>query len=116
MKAIIFFYCRDFAGPPHIIRISDNQTVKEGNSLSLNCTAGGKPTPNTTWTKLSDNSVVTMPLTINRRSEGGYRCTADNKIGDPAIADVFVSVQCEYSIQKPFHLAIFQQSCFPKTS
>ena len=36
-----------------------------------------------------------MPLKISKQSKGGYRCTADNNIGNPASADVFITVQCE---------------------
>ncbi|XP_068733596.1 angiopoietin-1 receptor-like isoform X2 [Montipora capricornis] len=80
-------------GPPNIIGISANQTVNEGNDLTLNCTAGGNPVSNITWTRLSDNRVVTMPLTkITRQHEGGYRCTANNGIGNPASKDVFITV------------------------
>ena len=69
--------------------------MNEGESLSLNCTADGNPTPNITWTRLSNNSVVTMPLTINRHSEGGYRCIAENNVNLDT-ADVFVTVQCKW--------------------
>ena len=87
----------DFTAPPKIIRIPGNQTVNEGDNVNLNCTADGNPSPSISWTKLSDNSAVTMPLTgIRRQDEGGYRCTANNGIRDPVSIDVFITVQCEY--------------------
>ncbi|XP_015749570.1 PREDICTED: protein CEPU-1-like [Acropora digitifera] len=50
--------------------------------------------PNITWTRLSDNSVVIMPLTdIRRQDAGKYRCTADNGIVSPANKDVWIVVQ-----------------------
>ena len=62
----------------------------------LNCTADGNPEPNITWTRLSDNSTVSISLTITgKQDEGGYRCTADNGIGNAAISDVFITVQCK---------------------
>ena len=80
-----------------MIHISPNQTVNEGDNVKLNCTADGNPSPIISWTKLSDNSVVTMPLTgIRRQDEGGYRCTANNGIGESVSSDVFITVQCEY--------------------
>ena len=64
--------------------------------MNLNCSATGYPTPAITWTRLSDNSVVKMPLTnITRQEKGGYRCTADNGVGSPATKDVFITVQCK---------------------
>ncbi|XP_068687089.1 uncharacterized protein [Montipora foliosa] len=86
-------------GPPNITDISADQTVKEGNDLTVNCTASGNPAPNTTWIKLTDNSIVTMPLTnIRRTDEGGYRCSAYNGVGNLATKDVFITVYYQPSI------------------
>lgn len=70
--------------------------MNDSDIVNLICKAGGKPTPNITWTRVSDNSSVTFPFTISgKQDEGQYRCTADNGIGNPARRDVFVTVQCE---------------------
>ena len=67
-----------------------NQNVE----VYLNCTAEGLPNPNISWSRLSDNSIVTIPLYITgRKDQGGYRCKAYNGIGDPDTADVFITVQ-----------------------
>ena len=40
-----------------------------------------------------------MPLTITgKQDEGGYRCTGDNKVGNPAASDVFITVQCKSQV------------------
>ena len=67
--------------------------------MSLNCTADGNPKPTSiTWTRLSDNLSVNMPLqNISRQDQGGYRCTADNGVGSPVTKDTFITVHCEYS-------------------
>ncbi|XP_044167458.1 uncharacterized protein LOC114951266 isoform X2 [Acropora millepora] len=80
--------------PPNITEISENQTVIEGGSVTLKCLADGKPTPNITWTRLTDNNVVIMTLSdIRRQDAGKYRCTADNGIGSPRFGDVWIVVQ-----------------------
>ena len=89
-----------FAVQPFITEIPGNQTVTEGGNATLKCLADGKPAPNITWTRLSDNSVVTMPLTdIRRQGAGKYRCTADNGIASPATKDVWIAVQCESCVK-----------------
>ena len=81
---------------PEILSISDDQTLNKDDSVSLNCTADGYPTPNITWTKVSDKSAVSFPLTITgKQNEGLYRCTADNGIGSPVTKEVFITVHRE---------------------
>ena len=81
---------------PEIKSISENQSLSKGESVSLNCKADGYPTPSITWTKVSDNSPVSFPVTITgNENEGLYRCTADNGIGSPVTKDVAITVQSE---------------------
>ena len=81
---------------PEIISISDNQTVNKDDSVSLNCTANGYPTPTITWRKVSDNSPVSFPLTITgKQNEGLYKCIADNGVGSPLTEEVFITVHRE---------------------
>ncbi|XP_067030657.1 limbic system-associated membrane protein-like isoform X1 [Acropora muricata] len=80
---------------PSITEMSGNQTVTEGGNVTLKCLAYGKPTPNVTWTRISDNRIVSMPLTdITRQEAGKYKCIANNGIGSPAIGDLWIVVQC----------------------
>ena len=84
---------------PEITSISDNQRLNKDDSVSLNCAANGYPTPNITWTKVSDNSSVSFPLTVTgKQNEGLYRCTADNGIGSPVTEEVLIIVhrECVY--------------------
>ena len=81
---------------PEITSISDNQTLNEGDIVSLSCTADGNPTPSITWTKVSDNSQVSFPLTITgKQDEGLYRCTANNGIGSSVTEEISITVHCK---------------------
>ncbi|XP_044171636.1 fibroblast growth factor receptor 2-like [Acropora millepora] len=79
---------------PPIISEIRGKTAMEGENVTLKCIAEGKPTPSIAWTRLSDNSVVTMPLiNISRHDVRNYRCTADNGVQTPATRDVTIDVQ-----------------------
>ena len=81
---------------PEITSISDNLTVNKDDVVTLNCIAEGNPTPSIIWTKVSDNSPVSNPLTITgKQDEGLYRCTADNGIGGPVTEEVAIIVHRE---------------------
>ncbi|XP_068733310.1 leucine-rich repeats and immunoglobulin-like domains protein 2 [Montipora capricornis] len=81
-----------FKDPPSNIVASNNQIVTAPAELTLECSADGSPKPAITWTRLSDNTQVTMPLNISSKLYGGhYRCTADNGLGT-LTKDVFVNV------------------------
>ena len=84
-----------FSDPANITHINGNQTVNETDVVTLTCKADGYPTPGPVkWTRVSDNSPVSFPLTITgKQDEGGYRCTADNGIGNPASQVVYIIVK-----------------------
>ena len=68
--------------------------------MNLNCSAKGKPKPRITWTRLTDNSNVTMPLNnISRHDAGDYRCTAENGVGTPSTRGVTIDVRCKYYVE-----------------
>ena len=88
------------AVPPSIIEITGNTSVIEGGNVNMNCSAKGKPKPRITWTRLSDNSNVTMPLiNINRHDAGDYRCTAENGVGTTSTRGVTIDVRCKYYVE-----------------
>ena len=91
-----YFVCLDCLVPSRITGDSGNLTKIEGQGVTLECQANGNPTPNITWTRLSDNSVFNGTLAnISRQDKEGYRCTAFNGVGSPATKDIFITVKCE---------------------
>lgn len=82
--------------PAAITHISGNQTVNETDVVALICLAEGMPTPSISWTRFSDSSPMSFPLIITgKQDEGGYRCTADNGIGEPASQVAYIIVESE---------------------
>ena len=78
---------------PEIETVSGNHDVCEGSLVTLSCNAIGKPAPNITWTRVWENGTDSEELpSINgyyvirntsRSSNGTYRCTAFNGVGEP---------------------------------
>ena len=75
-------------------------------TITLRCSADGKPTPNVSWTRVFDNGNESDVLfssleglyviNNNRNNAGTYRCKADNGIG--AINQtIHVAVNCKYN-------------------
>ena len=63
------------------------------------CLAVGRPAPNVTWIKVSDNRSVSFPLNIiGEEDEGTYRCTADNGVGNSVTKDVFITVLGKFNL------------------
>ena len=76
--------------------MSSDQTITAPAELTLNCSADGKPEPTITWTRVSDNTVVNMPLTITEeKNEESYRCTADNGVGKNLTKVLNITILCE---------------------
>ncbi|XP_022406981.1 brother of CDO isoform X1 [Delphinapterus leucas] len=96
---------RSTAEAARIIYPPEAQTivVTKGQSLILECVAGGIPPPRVTWAK--DGSSVASynktrfllsNLLIDTTSDedsGTYRCMADNGVGDPGAAVILYNVQ-----------------------
>ena len=81
--------------PASITEIT-GKTVIEGENLALKCLVEGEPKPSITWTRLSDNSIVTMPLhNFSKHDVRDYKCTGDNGVGTPATRSVTIDVQCK---------------------
>ena len=73
---------------------SGNLTLNESDALNPTWVADGNPTPNISWTKVSNIKAVSFPLIISgKQDEGGYRCTASNGDRSPDSRIVVVFVQ-----------------------
>ncbi|XP_020910398.1 neural cell adhesion molecule 1-like isoform X2 [Exaiptasia diaphana] len=85
---------------PRIVYHSHNIIKPNGSTVELKCNATGDPEPSITWTKVTNNSVLTnsslMTVNITQQAFGEYCCIADNKyandtycitIGDPLLSN-----------------------------
>ncbi|XP_024591184.1 brother of CDO isoform X3 [Neophocaena asiaeorientalis asiaeorientalis] len=105
---------RSTAEAARIIYPPEAQTivVTKGQSLILECVAGGIPPPRVTWAK--DGSSVASynktrfllsNLLIDTTSDedsGTYRCMADNGVGDPGAAVILYNVQVFGTTLRPW--------------
>jgi len=84
---------------PSSIQAVKNQTVTEGDNVTLICTASGIPSPTVSWMKFSANQRtygdVWVFKNISRSEAGEYRCEASNECGD-ASESASIDVQCKF--------------------
>ncbi|XP_055312751.1 neural cell adhesion molecule 1-like [Sitodiplosis mosellana] len=101
--------------PPKIdyVAPSTRVDVPKGASIKLECRASGNPLPKVYWTRKnnvlpngepnSTNNILEM-MHADRHTVGHYRCTADNRVGQPDGRDIFVNVLYapEIEVERPF--------------
>ena len=94
-----------FSVAPSIVYISHDTLANEADDVKLFCNSTGKPRPNITWTFLNgSNSKIIQSKeslvlsNVTRNQAGTYKCTADNGIMAPSIANVQVAINCKYNI------------------
>ena len=92
-----------FSGPPHFANaLEESKTVKEGSTLSLQCTASGEPKPTIKWSRSNSNQTLSVAtsglleiLKFNRNQTGNYTCSATNPAGTTS-RTTSVVVYCKF--------------------
>lgn len=70
----------------------------ENREFTFNCTASGNPTPKITWIR-DDETVAEgdkLSLKAHRSQTGRYWCLAENGLEVSANASAYLNVQCKY--------------------
>ena len=80
--------------------------------MTLSCDVIGYPVPTISWTKdgtiistsgdlrisfWAENKEFTI-MNVSRADEGGYRCLANNSLGNASSNVAFLNVQCTFSL------------------
>ena len=99
-----------FSDKPGFTAYPQNQTVREGDTVTLFCNATGNPKPSISWTidgltmninvhprigLSSDNKQLTVRNVNRTDSHHKYRCLATNSIGTITSYATSLTVQCE---------------------
>ena len=83
---------------PSSIQSIQNETLVEGSSRNLTCSASGMPPPTVAW--IEEGSGQRTPgnvlrlIDIDRNQSGEYRCEASNRCGNKSVT-TFVDVLCK---------------------
>ena len=100
-----------FSDKPAFTTYPQNQTVREGDNVTLFCNATGNPRPSISWTideltvnitvysrisLTSDNKQLTVKNVSRTDSHHKYRCQANNSVGTITSDPASLTVQCEY--------------------
>ena len=74
-----------------------NQRVREGDEVTLNCTASGYPTPVIRWIRNGQTKKTgeTLSFIARRDDSGKYWCKVDNGLGPAIVAEALLDVQCK---------------------
>ena len=101
---------------PSMIYPIRNETITEGDSVTLSCNASGIPSPMVSWIKVDGHMTVSniseLEFTNIARSEAGeYRCEASNECGN-ASETAWIFVQCKLTITCPCNLSALTMSLF----
>ena len=95
---ILFVLTLHFFTVPSSIASIQNETVTEGDNVTLSCSASGIPSPMVSWFKADGQRIDASEFVltnINRSESGEYRCEASNECGN-ASETATIDVQCKF--------------------
>lgn len=86
-----------FTVRPGFVSKPTNQRVREGEEVTLNCSASGYPIPVITWIRngQTEKKGATLSLIATKDNSGKYWCKVDNGLGPAIMAEALLDVQCK---------------------
>ena len=100
MKLLLFWPSFSVLSQIYVNVTSGNETLEEGENVSLYCNVSGFPKPTITWSEVGVHEPVErghwLNLTDTTRNEAGnYSCQASNTCGEKNSSTISIDVQCK---------------------
>ena len=104
-NSAILINLASFPDHPDQVSVLVSGLQKHEETLTLNCTADGRPTPSIQWKKngtaISSETKTSLVMVLNyEKDDGEYRCLANNAYGSKESDIVTVYVHCKCIISE----------------
>ena len=121
----MFIHLPRNTAPPSIEYITPNMSPMPGSTVRLSCNATGSPEPTIQWQRLQPVPIFPQPLggayytgrelvidDITGEWRGLYQCLASNSVAPQVTEQVFLQMECEFSIDFVLYMQVITKDTF----